>query len=194
MSYYEVLTFFHVASAIIWLGAGFMFGLLVFGAERAGDRRKEASYHQDVGWLAPRLFIPASLSTLALGILMVLEGPWTFDQLWITIALVGWAVSFLLGILYFKPEGERIGQLVEEHGPGNQEADHRVRRLNIIDRVQLTILFLVVLDMVAKPASGDDTILIIGGAILGSALVLGAARVRAIGGSTPPAPGDGAAS
>ncbi len=178
MSGYELLVFLHVSSAIIWLGAGFLIGLLVFGAERAGDRAKEAGYHRDVGWLAPRLFIPASLATPVFGILLVIDGAWSFDQLWITIAMVGWAVSFVLGFFYFKPEGERIGTLVQERGPDDPEMLRRLQRLNVVDRVQLTILFLVVADMVVKPAGEDTGVLIGGGVILAIVALLGALSVR----------------
>jgi uncharacterized membrane protein len=169
MSFYELLLFLHICAAIIWLGAGFLLVLLIFGAERSGDRAKEASYHRDVGWLAPRLFIPASLGTFVLGLLLVIDGDWGFDQLWIVLAMLGWLASFLLGILYFKPEGERIGALAEEHGPTYPELERRLRRLNIVDRFQLVILFLVVFAMVLKP-TGDD-----GAMLIGMALVLGAA-------------------
>lgn len=178
MTLYELLLILHMAAVIIWLGAGFLIAVLVFGAERAGDRAKEGSYHRDVGWLAPRLFIPASLSTLILGVLLVLDGAWGFDQLWITIALGGWAISFLLGILYFKPEGERIGALVEQHGPGHTEVDRRLHRLNIVDRLQLAILFLMVADMVVKPTGDDAGLLLAGAVILGVALALAAASIR----------------
>lgn len=165
MTLYEVLLTLHILAVVIWLGAGFLLAVLVLGAERAGDRMKEAGYHQDVAWLAPRLFIPASLSTLLLGIAVAAEGNWDFGQVWIVVALAGWAVSFGLGFFYFRPEGERIGELVGQHGPDYPEVDRRIRRLNVIDRVQLAILFLVVVDMVAKP-TGDDPGLLIAGAVL----------------------------
>ena len=178
MTRYELLVFLHVSAAIVWLGAGVLIAVLVFGAERAGDREKAAGHHRDVGWLAPRLFIPSSLAVLVLGILLVLDGAWSFDQLWIVLALAGWLVSFLLGILYFKPEGERIGSLVEQHGPAHPEVERRLRRLNVIDRLQLTILFLMVADMVVKPTADDPGALIGGGAILAAAAVLAAAAIR----------------
>jgi uncharacterized membrane protein len=178
MTLYELLLALHIVAAIIWLGAGFLVAVLVFGAERAGDRMKEASHHQDVAWLAPRLFIPASLATLLLGIAVTAEGSWDFDQLWIVLALAGWAVSFGLGFFYFRPEGERIGELVERHGPDYPEVDRRIRRLNVVDRVQVAILFLVVLDMVLKP-TGDDPGLLIAGAVLLAIAVL--AGVSAVG-------------
>ena len=178
MSRYELLVFLHVTSVIVWLGAGFLIALLVFGAASAGDRAREAGYHRDVGWLAPRLFIPSSLATLVLGILLVIDGPWTFGDLWIVIGLTGWLVSFLLGFFYFKPEGERIGALAERHGPGHPEIPSRVHRLNVVDRIQLTILFLVVAAMVIKPTGDDGVVLAVGAAILVAAAALGAASLR----------------
>lgn len=179
MSGYDLLVFLHVSSAIVWLGAGFVLAVLVFGAERAGERGREAGYHRDVAWLAPRLFIPASVGTLALGILVVLdEEAWSFDQLWIAIGLAGWLVSFGLGFFYFRPEGERIGELAAQHGPDYPELNRRLHRLNIIDRLQLVLLFVLVADMVIKPTGDDAGTLVAGAAILAAAALWAAAAVR----------------
>ena len=189
MNLSELLTFLHIAAAIIWLGAGFLLAVLVFAAERAGDRAREGAYHRDVAWLAPRLFIPSSMATLIFGILLVIDGDWGFDQLWITVALAGWAISFSLGFFYFRPEGERIGGLVEEHGPGHPEVAGRLHRLNIVDRMQVTLLFLMVADMVVKPSGDDGGVLVAGAAILAAVVVLGLAGIR-----RGPAPDAGAES
>lgn len=178
MTRYELLVFLHLAAVIVWLGAGFLLTVLVLGAERAGDRMKEAGHHRDVAWLAPRLFIPSSVSALLLGILLVIDGPWSFDQLWIVIGLLGWAVSFVLGFFYFRPEGERIGALVEQHGPAYPEVDRRVHRLNIVDRLQVLILFVVVATMVVKPSGDDTAVLIVGAAVLLAAGGIAATSIR----------------
>ena len=181
MSRYELILLLHVVAVIIWLGAGFLLAVLVFGAERSGDRLKEAGYHRDVGWLAPRLFIPASVSALVLGILLVIDGPWSFGDVWIVIGLAGWAVSFGLGFFYFKPEGERIGALVEQHGATHPDVEGRIRQLNVVDRLQVLILFLVVATMVLKP-SGDDVGLLVALAaivVIAAGLALGSIRRRA---------------
>lgn len=177
MSRYELLVFLHIVAVIIWLGAGFLIAVLVFGAARTGDSAKEAGHHQDVGWLAPRLFIPASFATLISGILVVIDGPWTFDQLWVVMGLVGWTVSFGLGFFYFRPEAERIGSFVAQHGPHHAEVGKRIHRLNVVDRLQLLILFLVVATMVLKP-TGDDVGVLVGGAVvLATAVAFGVASV-----------------
>ncbi len=178
MSTYELLTFLHIASAIIWLGAGFVITLLILGAEREGDEAREAGYHRDVPWLAPRLFIPASFATLIFGILLVIDGAWSFDQLWVTIGLVGWLVSWGMGFFYFRTEGERIGAMAAERGPADPEVRARIRRLNVLDRFQVLILFVVVADMVLKPTGDDTGVLIVGALVIGGAI---AAAVASIG-------------
>jgi uncharacterized membrane protein len=192
MTGYELLTFLHITSAIIWLGAGFLIAVLVLGAIRAGEREREAGYHRDVGWLAPRLFVPASFATLIFGVLLVIDGAWEFDQLWVVIALAGWLVSFVLGFFYFRPEGQRIAGLVQAHGPANAEADARLRRLNIVDRLQLAILFLMVADMVIKPTGDDAGVLIAGAAIAVVATLAAAALTDGFKARTTGVPSTGA--
>ena len=180
MSLEEVLLLLHIVAAIIWLGAGFLLFVVILRAELAGDMETEGRYHQEVSVLAPILFIPSSLATMIFGLLLVAEGAWSFEQLWVTLGLVGWLLSFGTGFLYFKPEGERIGALVAEHGPMYGEVQSRIRRLNAIDRIQVTLLFLVVADMVLKP-TGDDVgmLLIMAGVLVAVAvLALGYARRR----------------
>lgn len=178
MSTYELLLLLHLIAVIIWLGAGFLIMLLVLGARGAGDREQEIGQHRQLEWLTPRLFIPASFASLLLGILLVIDGPWTFDQLWIVIGLVGWAVSFGLGFFYFRPEGERIASLADERGLADPELDRRMLRVTAVDRVQVLTLFAVVADMVLKPTGEDTGVLIVGGAVLAVAVGLAALSVR----------------
>jgi uncharacterized membrane protein len=192
VSTYEFLTFGHVAAAIIWLGAGFVLTLLIFGAERAGDTVREAGFHSEMPWLASRLFIPASFATLIFGVLLVIDGSWTLDQLWVTIGLVGWLVSWGLGFFYFRTEGERIGALAMERGPADPEVRSRIRRLNIVDRVQVLILFVVVADMVLKPTGDDGGVLVVGALLVAAAVAAAFAADRRGAAAEAPATAPGA--
>jgi uncharacterized membrane protein len=186
MTLYEFLLALHVIAAIIWLGAGFVLALQVFAAERAGAHDRVVDHHADVDWLSTRLFIPASLATLLLGFLVVAEGSWSLDQLWIVIGLGGWLASFLIGILVFKPAAERIAALrEEERGPNDPELAALVRRVNIFDRIELLVLFLVAADMVIKPTGDDTGVLLVGAALIA---IVGAATVAALRREEPPAP------
>jgi uncharacterized membrane protein len=181
MTLYELFLLLHVFSAIIWLGAGFVFTLLLALARRANDEAKEASYHADIDVLAPVLFIPAAMATFIFGLLSAIEGNWDFGQAWILIGLAGWLLSFLIGILYFKPESERIAALSEQGDAGMTEAMTRSKRMTAVDNFELTTLYVVAAAMVLKPTGEDPGILIAFAAILGLVLFV---NFRAIGGAT----------
>jgi uncharacterized membrane protein YecN with MAPEG domain len=129
----------------------------------------------------PRVFIPTGLLTLILGALLVWDGPWSFGDLWIVIGLAAWIGSFGIGFLFIRPQGEKLKEIVAQYGPTSVEAQRNARRLGVVSRVQLLALFLVVADMEMKPTSDDPWTLVVLGAILLAAAVLGALSLR-----TPP--------
>jgi uncharacterized membrane protein len=178
MTTYEFLLLLHVLVVIVWLGAGFTMDLLFVRAERTGDPQQLGATAQLQDWLVPRLFIPASLATLVSGILVMWEGPWGFDDVWILIGLAGWIASFGVGFLFLKPQGERMKDLVAQYGPTSIEVRRHGRRLGVVSRVQLLALFLVVADMVLKPTTEDPWTLVVLGAILVVAAVVGALSLR----------------
>jgi uncharacterized membrane protein len=179
MSYYEILLFLHIFAAIVWIGGGIM--LLFLSAW--GEQTRNAAFMQGLGasseWLAQRLFIPSSLAALVFGILLTIEGPWTFDTLWIDLGFVGFALSFLTGILFLKPEGDRIGRAIAAHGPESPEAQHHLHRIGVVHRVESVILVLVVGAMTIKPTSEDAGTLILVGVLAAVAAAFGAWKLRA---------------
>jgi uncharacterized membrane protein len=179
LSYYEVLLWLHASAAIVWLGSGFLVQLLIHRAEQTDDRVLTERLSANAGWLAKRMFIPVSLSVLVLGILLTIEGPWTFGQLWIVLGLAGYAASFLIGIGFIEPEGKRIHAAIAAHGPTSAEAGFHIRRINIVSRVELVILFLVVAVMSLKPTGEDTGTLAIGAAVVVATLAVGLRAIRA---------------
>lgn len=179
MSYYEVLLFLHVSTVVAWLGSAFFFQFLVERAERTSDRVLTERLSANLDWLAKRFFIPVSLAVLVLGVLLTIEGPWTFGQLWIVLGLAGYAVSFVTGIGFLDPEGKRIHAAIAAHGPASAEATFHIRRMNIAGRMELVVLFLVVASMTLKPTGDDTGTLVIGAAIVAATLVFGLRAMRA---------------
>ncbi len=185
MTLYETLLLLHVFAAITWLGAGVVFTVLLTMARRATDAAREASYHADIERLAPVLFIPASLATFIFGLLAAIEGNWDFGQPWIVIGLTGWLLSFGIGILYFKPESEKIAALAEQGEAGMAEAMGRSKRMTAVDNFELTTLFVVAAAMVIKPTGDDPGVLIAFAIILGIVI---AVNFRSLGHATADSP------
>src|SRR3954447_16014701 len=99
MSVYDVLLFGHITAAIIWLGSGFLLTVQALRAERARDAVGLKRVADDGAQLANVVFIPASLAVFVLGILLVVDGPWSLGQLWIALGLAGYLATFLTGVL-----------------------------------------------------------------------------------------------
>ena len=178
MSYYEIILFLHILAAIVWIGGGLALQILGVWAEQTRNGPFRQALGESTDWLAKRLFIPSSLAALLFGVLLTIEGPWTFDTLWVDLGLIGFAASFVTGILFLKPEGERIGRAIAAHGPESSTARKRIRRLGIVERFQLVILVLVTAAMSIKPTSEDVGTLLLFAGIAAAAIALGAWSLR----------------
>lgn len=173
MSLYELLLLLHIVSAITWVGAATTYFALELRTDLSGDLEREASQNDDADWLAPRLFIPASMATLIFGVLAAIEGDWDFGSLWLIIGLAGFGVSFATGVGYFEPEIKKLAAAIERHGATHPEVRRSVANLKMVGRIELAVLYVVVASMVVKP-TGDD-----GGVLFVLALLLAAAAAGA---------------
>jgi uncharacterized membrane protein len=163
---YEFLLFVHVAAAVIWVGGGAMIQLFGLQALSANDPNRLARFAGDVEKIGNRALVPAALVAVLSGLALVWESEfWTFGEDWIVIGLVLFAVTFVAGAAFFGPESGRIKKLIETEGVN--AAQVRIRRLIVLTRIDLIVLFLIIFDMTVKPSFSD------GWTILGVLLVAG---------------------
>ncbi len=159
MTKYELYLTFHVLLAIVWLGGGLAISLLGWRMTLANDGRALAGFAKQTEWLGNHVFVPVSLALLVLGFLLIHEGPWGYDMLWIDIGLAGFAVTFLTGLLFLGPQAGRIGKLVETEGVESPRTQAQIRRVLFISRLDLITLYAVAGDMLVKPTGDDGLIL-----------------------------------
>jgi uncharacterized membrane protein len=174
VSRYELLLYAHIGLAIIWLGGGVMIQVFALRALGSGSPARLAQLAADVEWISTRVFVPAALGVLAFGLALVWDGPWSFGDDWIVIALALFAVTFLAGAAFFGPESGRIAKLVSSEGVESRLTQARIRRILALSRADLVLLFLIAFDMVVKPSFDDATAILTGlvvAAILAGLLV-----------------------
>ena len=179
MSFYELLLFGHVVAAIVWLGSGILLHVQAFRAERAHDDEGLRRVAVDSAELSLKLFVPASLTVLVLGLLLVADGPWSFDYLWIVLGLAGYLATFLTGILVMKPGSEEIAEVLDRDGM-TPDARVLIRKILAKGRVDAVVLYLVVAVMVLKPTGDDVGLLVAMAAIVVAGLAYVAMQLRAI--------------
>jgi uncharacterized membrane protein len=179
MSRYELYLLVHILGAIVWVGAHANLQFLALRAERSGD---DAGLKQvlDDGDALAKIIIPASLAVVIAGVLMVLDGPWSFSMLWIDLGLAGFAATFVTGMFLLEPAGKRLSAVVEAEGGFTPPAAAQAKRLLAIARVDALVIVLVVAVMVAKPTGEDVAFLLVLAAILLAGAVAAVRRTRAI--------------
>jgi uncharacterized membrane protein len=181
MTRYELLLFLHISFAIMWIGAGMLFHILGFRADRAHDEAAMRKIFDDLVALANVFFIPSSLLVLVFGIALVAESDFlAFDELWIVVGFVGFAITFLTGLLWIKPQSERVKKMIDRDGGMSPVAYRAAQRMIVFSRLDYVVLYLVVFDMVVKPTKDDTWTLVAMGVILVLATAFFYGRARAL--------------
>ena len=149
---YELLLFGHLAFVAIWVGGDAMLQVMYLRARAAGAQRTVA-FVSDVEWIGGRILTPTALVVVALGFGLVGEsdGLYELSQTWVWLGLAAFAFSFIVGAGFLGPESGRIGRLAGEHGVDHPDVQRRTNRVLLLARIELLILFAVILDMVMKP-------------------------------------------
>ncbi|TPN77719.1 DUF2269 family protein [Mesorhizobium sp. CU2] len=176
MDWYSIVKFLHVVSAVLWVGGGFVLFLLGMLAERAGNIEEKLQAMRASGQLGGRFFAPMSMLTLIFGLIMC--GFWVgFSDLWIVVGLVGYATTFSIGMLVFKPTGERMGAMITKDGVTPAVLAIGQRMMNWA-RLDYAVMLVIIADMVLKPTLHDVGILAGMGTViaLGAALAFGGGR------------------
>ena len=149
---YLVLVFLHIFAAIVWLGGGAYFHYKFTMLRRANDVASMVAVGREVEAVGNRVFAPAAGVVLLMGALMVGLGPYGFD-LWIALALIGYAVTFSTGMFFIGPTSAKVAAAVEAHGMDSPDVAAQMDRLLTIARIDYVVLLLILADMVFKPGA-----------------------------------------
>ena len=169
MNWYDIFKMLHVLTAIAWVGGGVVLFVLGISAQRRNDPAVLAQVASHSAYLGLRWFVPASLLTLIFGaITATLGGLW--GDAWVVLGLLGFASTFLIGMLIIKPTSEEAERLGAAGKAG--EARTAGGRILQVSKFDYTLLVLVIADMVLKPAWSDVPTLAVMAIVLAVAGVL----------------------
>jgi uncharacterized membrane protein len=150
---YEWLKAFHVLMAVVWVGGALILQLLAVRTMRSNDPERTRTFVGEIEFVGMRIFMPASLILVILGVIMVIDR-WAFSQFWIIAAIAMFAFSFVSGAFYLGPNSAKLRKMYETEGANAPGAPELIRKLFLVSRVELVLLVLIVFDMVLKPGSG----------------------------------------
>lgn len=178
METYALLKFLHVASAIIWVGGGFTLLLLGILARRARNEAELIAVIRQIALVGPRLFLPASLSTLGFGLGMVFAGGLAWEA-WLVLGLAGTLATALFGHFVLRPRAVHVMAFLPD--PARRRDAIRVAsELVALARVDYAVLFSVVALMVLKPGWSDVAVLAAIALVIAAAVAPAIALRRAV--------------
>jgi uncharacterized membrane protein len=150
---YELVKYIHILCAVTWVGGAFYAQLLAIQVARSSDPADLPKLGRNIEFLGTRVFLPASVLLFIAGVTMTTQR-WAFQQTWISIAIVLWLFSALIGSLYLGPRSKRVSELFEADGPTSVAGRALLARLFLVSRLELVSFLVVIALMVAKPGAG----------------------------------------
>jgi uncharacterized membrane protein len=151
--WYTAFMTVHVVFVVVWVGGGAILTVLGIRAERANDNGELVAIARQAAFLGHKVFAPAAIVVVAMGIAMVSNKDIGFNHFWIVFGLLGFLITFVLGIAVLAPMSKKLAALLEANGPDHPECQAAVAKLLLIARADIAMLLLVVVDMITKPFS-----------------------------------------
>lgn len=138
MDFRDILLVLHIAGAGVWLGANVVQAVTPPLAASQGPEVL-AGWYRITARLSSRLYMPAALTILITGILLVLESEaYGFDSPFVGIGMGMIVVGAVLGIVVFAPVGRRAAEEIQSVGAGQARASvARLTGFGLLDTVLL---------------------------------------------------------
>jgi uncharacterized membrane protein len=147
-SWYLVLKYIHIASAITAVGANITYG--VWNARSQGEPSHLGFALKGIKFLDDRIANPAYGVLLVTGLIMVFAGSWGF-KLWVVLALILFAILVVVAVAVYSPLLRRMIQAVDAGSTASAEFSGMVRQNRILGGVFGLIVALILVMMVFKP-------------------------------------------
>jgi len=146
------LLFAHIAGAMVWVGGGLMLSVIGIRTKGTGDLNTIREFAKTLSFVGLRVFTPAVLVILASGVWMVLAGSGDFTELWILLALAGFAVAFVIGAVFLSRTAIELDRVANQPDASSATAADALQRWITGYWVVQAVLVFTVWDMVFKPS------------------------------------------
>ncbi|GGA84902.1 DUF2269 family protein [Ornithinibacillus halotolerans] len=149
MSFYEVLVFIHIFSAILGMGPGFMMIPIVSKATNLTELRHAYTIRNRM-----------HIFTMVGGTLLLITGIWMgiinnylFQQGWYVTSLVLFLIALAFGPLLLSPRSKPIKKLLNEAVGENipDQYSKLSKKLFFVERIENVIFIVIIALMILKP-------------------------------------------
>ncbi|SDR03820.1 DUF2269 family protein [Virgibacillus salinus] len=149
MTFYELLVFIHVFSAILGMGPGFVMIYIVTKATTMTELK-----HAYIIRNRLHIFVMVGGTLLLItGLLMGYLHPYLFEQGWYVTSLLLYLIALGFGPTVLSPRSKPIKAMLKEHNGDEIPADYFIlsKKLFFSERIENVIFLIVIALMILKP-------------------------------------------
>jgi uncharacterized membrane protein len=148
---YELYLAAHILAAVLWVGGGVSVHVLGRWVAREGDPERMVAFNRDAVKLGNVFYAPLAIVLIVAGVLLVEEVGYGYGDLWITLGFLGWLFSLVVGLGFYPQQSRSIEAAIGAEGVTSDVAQAGIRRVLLVNAIEITVLMLVVIDMAIKP-------------------------------------------
>ena len=149
MDLYPWLKAVHVLLAIVAVGLNISYG--IWQARAAREPQHMGYALRGIKFLDDRVANPSYVGLLIVGILLVLIGPYDFDDAWVAVAIGLYLLMGAIALLLYSPTLRQQIAAYETAGPESAEFAALGRRGRILGAVLGVVVITIIVLMVVKP-------------------------------------------
>ena len=142
----NLLLLLHIAGVAAWLGANFV-QLVLTPRFARGPAELDAAWARQTIFLGERYYTAAGGLIGVTGVLLVLDGDWSWGSgfIWVGAAVI--VIGAVMGVAFFAPLAQkRIGALESGDGAGAAAAQRRIIPLALLDTALMLTAVLAMVD------------------------------------------------
>ena len=151
MDIYPWLKLAHILLAVVAVGANITYGIWLARASREPQHEDWAL--KGVKILDDRVANPSYIGLGAVGVLMVLTGPWEFETFWIAVSIGLYLALAVVAFGFYSPTLSRQIRAYETDGPVSAEFVALGRRGRLLGVLVALIVVAIIMLMVLKPGA-----------------------------------------
>lgn len=151
MTFYELLVFIHIISAIIGMGPGLMMTFVVTRSKASNMAELRTAFRIRNGLHI--LTMVGGTLLLVTGLAMGFLNPYWFTQGWYILSLFLFLVALAFGPFLLKPRSKPIKKLLASHKGEEipKEYDELSRKLFNVEHIENAIFLIIIALMILKP-------------------------------------------
>lgn len=151
MDLYPWLKTLHILFAIVAVGFNISYGIWQARASREPQHMGYAL--RGIKFMDDRVANPAYIGLAVLGVIMVLIGPWEFEQIWIAVSIGLYVLLAVVGFALYSPTLKRQIAAYEASGAQSDEFAALTTRSRVLGAVLGVLVVAIITLMVVKPGA-----------------------------------------